>query len=64
LTSFEKKVIRFPEVMECYRITGIADFLLKIAIRDIEAYDSFRLSTLPNISNVITSFVLVESRRP
>jgi DNA-binding Lrp family transcriptional regulator len=67
LTSFEKNVIHFPEVMECYRITGVADFLLKIAIRDVEAYDTFlntRLATLPNIGSVITTFVLVETRRP
>jgi len=66
LTSFEKKVIHFPEVTECYRITGVADFLLKVSIRDIEAYDAFlntRLSSLPNIASVITTFVLGESRR-
>jgi len=34
LRVFEKEVIKFPEVKECYHLTGRFDFLLKMAIRD------------------------------
>jgi len=65
LRGFEKEVIRFPEVMECYQLTGQFDFLLKIAIRDMKEYNDFlmnRLSTLSNIGAVQTFFVLSEGK--
>ncbi len=65
LRGFEKEVIKFQEVMECYHLTGLFDFLLKIAIRDMTEYNSFlmnRLSTLPNIGVVQTFFVLSEGK--
>ena len=66
LSSFENEAIRFHEVMECYRMAGIADFLLKVAIADMDEYNRFlkdRLSALPHVGNVMTSFVLVEAKR-
>jgi len=65
LRSFEQKSIKFREVMECYRLTGQFDFLLKIAIRDMQEYNGFlmdRLATLPNIGSVQTYFVLSEGK--
>jgi len=65
LRGFEKEIIKFHEVMECYHLTGQFDFLLKIAIRDMTEYDDFlmnRLATLPNIGVVQTFFVLSESK--
>ena len=65
LRSFEKEVIKFHEVMECSQLTGQADFLLKVVIRDMEAYHDFlmnKLSTLPNIGVVQTSFVLAQAK--
>ena len=41
LQSFEDKVRGFPEVVECYTVTGSADYLLKIVTRDIKHYDRF-----------------------
>jgi len=41
LKGFEKEVIKFPEVMECYQLTGQFDFLLKTAIRDMVEYNDF-----------------------
>ena len=66
LSQFEKVVIKFPEVMECYRLTGSADFLLKVVIADMDAYHDFlktKLTPLPNVGNLLTSFVLVEAKR-
>ncbi|HXB07929.1 MAG TPA: Lrp/AsnC family transcriptional regulator [Puia sp.] len=65
LKGFEKEVIKFPEVMECYQVTGEFDFLVKTAIKDMVEYNDFlmnRLATLPNIGAVQTHFVLSEGK--
>ena len=41
LHDFEERVRRFPEVVECYTVTGSADYFLKIITRDIKHYDGF-----------------------
>lgn len=61
--SFEEKILSFEEVMECYQIAGTADYLLKVAVADMEAYRDFmveRLSTIETISNVRSAFVMNE----
>lgn len=66
LSQFEREVIKFPEVMECYQLTGVADFLLKVVIADMDAYNEFlktKLAPLPHVGNLLTSFVLVEAKR-
>ena len=63
LSGFEEEVAQFPEVMECFQMTGSADFILRIATRDMQAYHDFyrnKLSTLPNISTVQSFFVMKE----
>ncbi len=46
LQAFEQDIARYPEVMECYTMTGIWDYLLKIVTRDIRHYETFVRSTL------------------
>ena len=61
LDQFENTVTRFPEVMECFQMTGTVDFILRIATIDMDAYGDFyrnKLATLPNISTVQSYFVL------
>ena len=41
LQDFEQRVSRYPEVVECYTVTGSADYHLKIITRDIKHYDRF-----------------------
>ena len=63
LTNFEREVIKFPEVMECFQMTGTFDFLLRIATADMEEYQHFyrnKLANLPNINTVQSFFVLTE----
>ena len=53
LEQFERAVIRFPEVMECYTMTGMIDYMLKVVTKDIRHYELFirnHLAQLPNIS--------------
>lgn len=66
LTDFQKNVVHFPEVMECYQMTGEYDFLLKIVVIDMPAYNKFlvqKLATLQNIGALESHFVLTETKR-
>jgi Lrp/AsnC family leucine-responsive transcriptional regulator len=63
LDRFEQAVRKFPEVMECFQMTGAVDFILRIATGDMESYRDFyrnKLATLPDISTVQSHFVLSE----
>ena len=60
-SDFEARVAQYPEVLQCYATTGNADFVLRVVIEDMAAYDRFlneRLFTLPGISQVHSNFVL------
>ena len=64
LAAFEKEVVKFPEVMECFQMTGTFDFILRVATTDMDAYHIFyrKLAGLPNISTVQSFFVLSETK--
>ena len=46
LLAFETEIERYPEVVECYTMTGIWDYILKIVTRDIRHYEDFVRNTL------------------
>ncbi|WP_240725208.1 Lrp/AsnC family transcriptional regulator [Mangrovimicrobium sediminis] len=46
LLAFEQEIVGHPEVMECYTMTGIWDYMLKIVTRDIRHYENFVRNTL------------------
>ena len=61
LEMFESAVRDLPEVMECYLMTGDADYLLRVVIADLEAYKSFlmdHLTRIPGVANIRSSFAL------
>lgn len=64
VSSLEKVVeelAALKEVQECYQLTGDVDFLLKVAVKDMDSYTDFvnyKLSGIPGIQNIKTSFVL------
>jgi DNA-binding Lrp family transcriptional regulator len=64
LAAFEKEVVKFPEVMECFQMTGTFDFILRVATTDMDAYHIFyrKLAALPNITTVQSFFVLSETK--
>lgn len=64
LAGFEREVVKFPEVMECFQMSGSFDFILRVATTDMEAYHSFyrKLAALPNITTVQSYFVLSETK--
>jgi Lrp/AsnC family leucine-responsive transcriptional regulator len=61
LEEFQTRVIGYPEVMECYLMTGTSDYLLRVVLPDLESYERFLLDKLTKISgiaNIQTSFAL------
>lgn len=59
--AFVEQVIEFKEVLECYHLTGDADFVLKVAMKNIAAYNEFvleKLSVVKNIGKVESRFCL------
>ena len=41
LDRFEKAVARWPEVLECYLMTGPRDYWLRVVVPDLDAYERF-----------------------
>ena len=61
LEAFEAAVTNAPEVMECYLMTGDADYLLRVVAPDLDAFHRFlmeRLTNLPSVANIKSSFAL------
>lgn len=60
--AFEKQVGEYPEVQECYLITGQdADYMLKVVVPDMDHYHHFllnRITRIQGVSGVHSSFVL------
>lgn len=52
LDKFVKEIDGYREVLECYHIAGDYDFLLKVVVADVEAYEKFILTKLSVISNI------------
>lgn len=63
IEQFEKEVKELPQVMNCYHIAGMFDYLLKIYAKDMADYQHFityKLANLSNIGKVQSSFVMSE----
>ncbi len=61
LENFERAVSRVPEVMECYLMTGEADFLLRVVASDAADFEQLHsnyLTRLPGVTRVHSSFSL------
>ncbi len=66
LDRFAAAVSRWPEVVDCYLMTGQRDYLMRIAAADLEAYERFlkdKLTRLDNVASIETSFALGQVKR-
>lgn len=50
--KFEAEVVKLPEVLECYHVSGEYDYILKILVKDMEAYREFMLSKLTSLEHI------------
>lgn len=63
ITQFEREIVQFPEVLECFHVSGDYDYILKICVRDIQDYREFmvtKLTHLQNIASTQSSFSIKE----
>ncbi|MBO9602835.1 MAG: Lrp/AsnC family transcriptional regulator [Novosphingobium sp.] len=63
LKEFEREVARIDEVMECFLMTGSADYLIHLVARDVddlERLHAIRLTRLPNVARVTSSIAMRE----
>ena len=61
LEDFERTVLARPEVMECYLMTGDADYMMRIVVADVRAYEKFlkeHLTRAPGVASINSSFAL------
>jgi Lrp/AsnC family transcriptional regulator len=61
LGAFERSIQKHPEVLDCYTIMGDKDFLLRIVVPSIEAYEAFfldHLSRIPGVQAVNSTIAL------
>jgi len=61
LEQFESSINALPEVMECYLMTGISDYLLRVVANDLVDYERFlkeHLTRIPLIASIQSSFAL------
>ncbi|MFY0727171.1 Lrp/AsnC family transcriptional regulator [Pseudomonas sp. NFX15] len=65
LQNFERKVCECDEVMECYLMTGDADYLIRVVMPDMQALENFiieRLSPMPEVEKIRSSLCLKQVR--
>lgn len=61
LDVFERAMLDRPEVMECYLMTGDSDYLLRVVVADVTAYEAFlknHLTRVPGVASIKSSFAL------
>ena len=63
ITTFENEVMQLKEVLECLHVSGDYDYILKVAVQDMEAFREFmvtKLTGLQHIGSTHSSFVIGE----
>ena len=61
LEIFEQAVLSYPEVLECYLMTGPRDYLLRVVAADVDAYQHFlkeKLTRVKGVASIESSFAL------
>lgn len=61
LERFEAKMDEYPNVMECYLMSGESDYLLRVVVKDITELQEFiiqELTKIPGVANIQSSFAL------
>ena len=63
MQRFEAAIRRWPEVVECYLMTGTRDYLLRVVARDLTDYERFlkqTLTRLDGVASIESSFALAQ----
>ena len=62
MTKFQTTLRAMPEIVGAYRMTGDLDYVLRVRLADVPAYDAFykRLTSQISVSDISASFVMEE----
>ena len=63
IIQFEREVLKFEEVLECYHVSGDYDYILKILVKNMDAYRKFlieKLTVISGIGSTQSTFVIKE----
>jgi len=66
LETFEKAALSRPQILECYLMTGSADYLLKVAVENTREYERVyrrTIAALPHVSRIQSSLVMKAVKR-
>lgn len=66
LDRFAQTISKWPEVVDCYLMTGQYDYLMRIVVADLAAYETFlktKLTRLEGVASIETSFALGQTKR-
>ena len=64
--AFTRRIMRMPEVTECYNTSGAYDYLLKVRARDMKQYQDFvltKLGDIESVGSIESSFVMSEVKQ-
>lgn len=69
IDNFMEQIAKIDEIIECYQITGASDFILRILVKDVSAYEQLvreKLSNVTEITNMQTMVILstIKKARP
>jgi DNA-binding Lrp family transcriptional regulator len=61
IAAFEEAVVALDEVVECHRMFGDPDYVIRVAVADVEAYERFLIDTfadLPGMARMTSQFAM------
>lgn len=64
--AFVRRILRIPEVTECYNTSGAYDYLLKVRARDMKQYQEFvltKLGDIDSVGSIESTFVMSEVKQ-
>ena len=64
--TFTRRIMRIPEVTECYNTSGAYDYLLKVRARDMKQYQEFvlnKLGDIDSVGSIESTFVMSEIKQ-
>jgi len=64
--SFTRRIMRIPEVTECYNTSGAYDYLLKVRAKDMKQYQEFvlnKLGEIESLASIESTFVMSEIKQ-
>lgn len=66
ISNFKKQIDKIGEIVECYQVTGNFDYLLKVVVKDIPAFEKLigeKLSKISDIGQMQTNVILSEVKK-